>query len=603
MPRPASEEELGSQQLASSKSNEYTRLHITPFDSELLRVVVPARILPEARAISYHTIETFPEKRYGYVELPTAEADKLRKKLNGSVLKGVRMQIEKARPKATIETPAEGDSGKKRKKKSKDDTGEGSKKRKTDHNVVPGVQLEGRKVKRGWTVSDEDKIKEKRSKKLKDKDKDAKEKDKKDKKKKKREQRSKYTDKEECLLKTKLPSSTATVEPEESTDRKKRKKSKSREAVIHEFANTTKFPTFLKSSQPSTTNAGVTEFVEGKGWVDAKGNVVEAVKTRRKVEEKPRKKASPAPAVDSDTSSSSSASSDEDEPAPKAVRSKAEKAPVVQQADDDTTSSSGTSSDEDESDDDEDGEETKMPSAKAVKPATSPLNKIQSQPVDDDTTSSSGTSSEDENTDEEAEGEANNSAAEPEKANASRPNEKANPNLTIEVPPVEVHPLEALYKRQKTGDGATASNDATTPEPFSFFDGGDIEDDLDDAEDGQGEQTGQVPMTPYTQKDFEWRNVRSAAPTPDTAHPSRVKNFWPEAGEDEDDEGRDEMMVDGDSQGGGGEGEAGPGPGGDFQKWFWDNRRELNRSWMQRRKTAAKEKRHRENKSRAARSF
>ncbi|KAF4469698.1 hypothetical protein FALBO_3406 [Fusarium albosuccineum] len=37
----------------------------------------------------------------------------------------------------------------------------------------------------------------------------------------------------------------------------------------------------------------------------------------------------------------------------------------------------------------------------------------------------------------------------------------------------------------------------------------------------------------------------------------------------------------------------------DFQAWFWDNRRELNRSWMKRRKTAAKEKRHRENKARA----
>lgn len=612
MPRPASDEELASQRLAGSGSSEYTRLHITPFDSELLPIVVPAKILPEARAVSYHTIETFPEKRYGFIELPAAEADRLRKKLNGSVLKGVKMRIEKARPQATPEPPVESDPGKKRKKKSKDDAGEGSKKRKIDHNVVPGVQLEGRKVKRGWTVTDEDKIKEKRSKKLKDKEKDAKEKDRKDKKKKKREQRSKYTDKEECLLKTKLPRSTAATEPEESSDRKKRKKSKSRETVIHEFANTTKFPTFLKSSQPSTTSAGATEFVEGKGWVDAEGNIVEAVKTRRKVEEKPRKKTSPASAADDDTSSSSGTSSDEDKPAaPKTVRrSKAEKAtPAVQQADDDT-SSSGTSSDEDVSDSDEDEEQAARvsPPAKAPKPATPSVNKTRPQPVDDDSTSSSGTSSEDEDTDEEA-GEAQESkdpAAEAAKVSPSRPSEKA--NLTIKVPPVDVHPLEALYKRYKKGDDPTASNEATSPEPFSFFGNGDIEDDL---EDDQGEQGGQIPMTPFTQRDMEWRNVRSAAPTPDTAHPSRVKHFWSAAGEDEDDEGyddappRDEMMVDADSREGEGEGEAGPGPGpgGDFQKWFWENRRELNRSWMQRRKTAAKEKRHRENKSRAARTF
>jgi hypothetical protein len=40
----------------------------------------------------------------------------------------------------------------------------------------------------------------------------------------------------------------------------------------------------------------------------------------------------------------------------------------------------------------------------------------------------------------------------------------------------------------------------------------------------------------------------------------------------------------------------------DFQKWFWENRRDLNKSWMTRRKTAAKEKRHRENKARASKA-
>ena len=40
----------------------------------------------------------------------------------------------------------------------------------------------------------------------------------------------------------------------------------------------------------------------------------------------------------------------------------------------------------------------------------------------------------------------------------------------------------------------------------------------------------------------------------------------------------------------------------DFQNWFWENRGDLNRSWMKRRKTSAKERRHRENKARASRA-
>jgi hypothetical protein len=35
----------------------------------------------------------------------------------------------------------------------------------------------------------------------------------------------------------------------------------------------------------------------------------------------------------------------------------------------------------------------------------------------------------------------------------------------------------------------------------------------------------------------------------------------------------------------------------DFQKWFWEHRGDLNRSWKKRRKTTAKEKRYRENRA------
>jgi hypothetical protein len=34
-------------------SDEFVRLHITPFDAELVKVVIPASVLPVARNISY----------------------------------------------------------------------------------------------------------------------------------------------------------------------------------------------------------------------------------------------------------------------------------------------------------------------------------------------------------------------------------------------------------------------------------------------------------------------------------------------------------------------------------------------------------------------
>ncbi|KAM0281205.1 hypothetical protein ACHAQH_003635 [Verticillium albo-atrum] len=575
-------------QPAGADPDAYTRLHITPFDADLLKVVVPASALPNARGISFHTLQAFPEKRYGFVELPAMDAEKIKKKLNGAVLKGSKMRVEKARPEPTAEAAKEEETGKKRKKKSKDDH-EGTKKRKRDYNVISGVELEDRKVKRGWTVTDEDKIKEKRNKKdRKDKEKS---KDKKDKK--KREERSKYTDKEECLLKTKLPAN-APVE--------KRKKGKSREVVIHEFSNTTKYPSFLKSSKPSDAALSNAEYVEGKGWVDEEGNVVEAVKARKPAEPKSesrKKKAVAPPVVEDDTTSSSGSSSeDEDDSEAEAPVAKPQKTSTTAKVktpapiDDDTTSSSGSSS----SDEGESEAEAEVKANQAVTPV-----KAKSTPAAaDDDTSSSGSSSDNEIPDADeaavkAVEEAVNSPLTALKGDASRPKSSSSSNsLTIKIPPstpAKVHPLEALYKRAKAGE-ETTTTPAKESQPFSFFGGGG-DDDIDEED---SVPSLQIPMTPYTQEDFEWRNLRSAAPTPDTAHPSRIKNFW--AGDEEDEPETDDVdMTNADEK----EGEAAAGPSGDFQKWFWENRGDLNKSWMKRKKTAAKEKRHRENKSRANR--
>jgi hypothetical protein len=124
-------------------AEEYTRLHITPLNPDLLKTIIPASILPNACHISYHTIQTFPEKSYGYVELPVMDAEKIKKKLNGSILKGTKVKIDKARPQKEAvleEAVAEPDRPKKEKKK----------KRKRDE--LSGVEIGERRVKRGWTT-------------------------------------------------------------------------------------------------------------------------------------------------------------------------------------------------------------------------------------------------------------------------------------------------------------------------------------------------------------------------------------------------------------------------------------------------------------------
>ncbi|TPX18604.1 uncharacterized protein E0L32_002461 [Thyridium curvatum] len=538
----------------------YTRLHITPLDSELLPVVVPAAALPQAQNISFHTLETFPEKRFGFVDLPAADADKLKKKLSGAVLRGVKIRVEMAR-KDDILQPAGAEAlastdAKKEKRSKKKDGEHKKKKRKRDGEELVGVELEeGRKVKRGWTVSESEKIQKERSKK--DKDRSKKEKDKskdKDKKQKKRETRSKFTDHPECLVKTVLPPNRVPAEGEGASEPTKRKgkKERSREVTVHEFEHTTKFPTFLKSQKDNGKGGPNLEYIEGQGWVNADGDVVESVKSTR-----------PKPAA----------------------KQAAPKKSVVATAtadDDDSTSSSGTSSDdtsseeeEDEEDDDEEDEDTRVDAEEEDK-----AHSLQDIPEDKTLPLES---------------------PRPKSSGSAR-------SLTIKIPPATplvpktVHPLEALYKRQAAAPG---QEKPPAGEGFSFFGAGDT----DDIEEDDELPPSQPPMTPFTKMDFDTRLVRSAAPTPDTAFANRKFNFWPQGEEDQDEDEEleeDTLMADagqrGDEEEQDEDGDK-PTATGDFQKWFWEHRGDLNRSWKKRRKAASKEKRYRENRARAGRAI
>lgn len=560
----------------------YTRLHIAPLNPELLKVIVPQAVLPRAREISFHTLQAFPERPYGFIELPSSDAQKIKSKLNGAVLKGVKIRVEPARPDnmprpdpdAIIGTAAGSDLERKSKKSK---TEKREKKRKRDPQEIAGIELEeGRKIKRGWTITpDEAKAKKKKekerekakSKSRKDK-KESEGKEKKEKKKGRRHAESEYTDGPECLVKTHLPPNKRdAVAGNPQGEAKKSKKHKKHEVVVHEFENTTKFPTYFKASKGATTSGTGYDFVEGKGWVDSNGNLVEKIKSTRP-------KGLPKTLVDKKTSEEG----------------------------DDTTSSSGSSSEEEEEEDSEADDD--KAAAKKEHKATHPA--LKSLAIDV-TTSTSLESPQD--------------SARPKSSSSAR-------SLTIKIPPAtpssnKVHPLEALYKRQQQDEAADKA-DTTGDQPFSFFGGQDVEED-DDNNLGQGEvvdgsgvdndenssqagpsQGSQLPMTPFSKQDFEWRGMRSAAPTPDTAHPSRYSRIWPlrddreeSPGIPEADEHDDQLNSPmGARHANVGEGEP-TNPSAEFPKWFYENRGDLNRSWTKRKKTVAKQKRYRENKARA----
>ncbi|KAK3401769.1 hypothetical protein B0T20DRAFT_402556 [Sordaria brevicollis] len=617
---------------SSSTTNDgYVRLHVSPLDAELLPVVLNSSLLPKARNVSFHTIETFPEKRYGFVELPKEDAEKVRKKFHGAVLRGAKMKVDPAKPdknpKPLGEEVALEDQEKKKKKekakKAKKELFESRESRETHHSSkkrkreeITGVVLEeGRQVKRGWTSADEPK-KERKDKRDKKKSKDEKEKEKKKKDKKKERLRSKYTDHDECLVKTVLPPNKVANADDVEGLTKKKKKDNKREVVVHEFAKTTKFPTFLKTATTSGSKKTPLKFdEERKCWVDEDGNVVEEVKASRN----PKTglltlDAGDLPPLDNDDDDSSS-SSDEDEVETRIIKLYHESSSESEDEDDEKEQKEEKKEDspEDEGKDQKDGSSSESEEEKSSdEKEEAPKDSAPEPTKDESDAESSSDSSEDEDDDAPPAKKAKTSTPPPtSKADTKATSSPTNKNqLSIRIPPppatpvitkTEVHPLEALYKKPK--DGAEEAAQPATG--FSFF-GGNNDDIEEEEEEVSTRTTLQVPLTPYTEKDFESRGLRSAAPTPDTAHPSRRFKPWEDDNEENDQEGdEDEEMVDGVAAGGAEDGTGGNGAEAtsDFQKWFWEHRGDLNRSWKKRRKLVGKEKRYRENRARMARAI
>jgi hypothetical protein len=502
------------------------RLHITPFSKDLAQSILSSHSSLAADSISYHTLETFPEHCYGYIELPIMEAEKLKKKLNGSILKGKKLRIEHARPQKRRFEPAEDEE---EEEESTSDVKGGprmSKKARQSTAELQGHELDPeRKIKRGWTEPGKGgTVKPRPASRV----------------------ASKYTNQPECMFRVQLPPNKEIKTSGPKGNEKDRATKKEKKAtVVHEFEKSAIQPSFLRD-RPGTGNVGVaTEYVDGVGWVDKDGNVLE--EGTKKLRNRGRINDLRGAQI-TDPSSGNPASKDEQ----------------------------GSSSDKDGN-----GRQKKneLISTSANK-ASTPSEKSTSEAVDEETSSSGTSLSDSESSSDPDEESEQQSVPEPKAAEADHLGE-------VKADSASVHPLEALFKQPKQSASQTrGKRPLEIKTTFNFF-GPD------------GEST--MPETPFTSRDLQMRGLRSAAPTPDTALPTR--RFFAESDSPSSDDPEDEAGAEGPSGGPSGgptdgmlptdkskqtEGES------EFAKWFWEHRGENNRAWKRRRRETMKEKRQRE---------
>ncbi|KAL9031773.1 MAG: hypothetical protein Q9180_006777 [Flavoplaca navasiana] len=525
---------------------ETRRLHISPLDPELLPVVLSGPLRDLASNISYHTLQSFPDKRYGYFDLPVLEADRLQKKLHGSILRGVKMKVEKARPEkiSPVEDTQDGDGNK------TDSKGIRKPKSVRQDGVLEGVELpNGRKVKRGWTESGTNQ-EEKSTKQDKRGSKAG------------LKKASAHTNSPECLFRTKVPSNASAIITQNTaaaTKHKKRKRGESeRDVLVHEFDKTTKQATFLRDDKDSHGKKSTSSYIDGKGWIDRDGNIIEKVDEGRTTRRKARELAG--------TSEDSATGHDQ---GPKESKTHAGRSKKPGR--DGKRVSTMNSTD-------------KFKERKAISALQSPEPSHNTGGALDDQTSSEGSDSSEER----------------DEVNTDQVRALSISRLSPTPPLVttrEVHPLEALFKRPQTAASQTPQKPSLEVQTgFSFF-GPD--------EEAAGTTTVAIPQTPFTQQDFQERRLRSAAPTPDTAAPGKTSfgRLWSQGSGERDstsdeDERENVTSTPRTSKGPHDNGAQEEGEESEFAKWFYEHRGETNRAWKRRRREAAKEKRQKENKRR-----
>ncbi|KAK6369137.1 hypothetical protein LTR64_007298 [Lithohypha guttulata] len=154
----------------------------------------------------------------------------------------------------------------------------------------------------------------------------------------------------------------------------------------------------------------------------------------------------------------------------------------------------------------------------------------------------------------------------------------------------EVHPLEALFKKPmppKGQDSAKPSLEIETS--FSFF----KRNTPDDDQDTDDHSLPPEPLTPFTSQETRSRGLRSAAPTPDTAHPSRFPSFTSALSSLDETTSTNSKATPSKSDSKSSQSE--------FEKRFWAERGQNNRAWKARSRAAKKEQRQKDNRSRRGR--
>lgn len=521
------------------------RLYVSPLDPQLLHTVLSGSLRDLASKISYHTLQTFPERRYGYLELPVLEADRLKKKLHGFILQGQRMKVEKARPERAPKGPGGSD-------KTTMERGTKLRRRSIGHKkedaVLAGVELPAnRKIKRGWT--------EPSSTRIEDSTRDNKARDKKARAKENTAKPSAHTNGPECLFKTTIPPNAVSQNISDSIKPKKRKRGETeRNVVVHEFEKTTKHPSFIRGEATANQTKSASSYVEGKGWFDDSGNFIEAGKETRRT--RSRNTQSTLDTDDAAKSQQSHAKSNATSGPSRAKQAQGGKPTIF-----DDTSSSGSSDSGSEDSDVAQGQRNKASTGEEANLKTS--DKTENDITTDQVRALSIT--------------------------------RSSPTPPTE-PVKEVHPLEMLFKKPNSAASQTPSKPLLEVKTgFSFFE-------PDEEQNATAPLV--VPQTPFTQQDFQERRTRSAAPTPDTAAPSKTTfgRLWSQdigrrsSASDEAEEDTQSTPVASkntvEDQADNAAKES------EFAKWFYEHRGETNRAWKRRRREAAKEKRQKENKRR-----
>ncbi len=513
-------------------TEEKLRLHITPFSTDLAQSLLSTYSSLAADSISYHTLETLPENSYGYIELLAMEAERLKKKLNGSILKGKRLRIEHARPQKRGLKPEEDkhdsvlpvEQESRLSKKSKQ-----SKSELQGHELTPG-----RKVKRGWTEPEKGKrwsaAKPGTSHPV----------------------PSKHTDERGCLFRVQLPPNKETDRSGLTKNDKDRGAKKAKKVtVVHEFEKSVKQPSFIRKETGTGDTGVAAEYVDGKGWIDKDGNVLED-EGKRKLRSTSRTTESQAPDKLLNSTLSRTAH----------LSSSSEK-------------SSG-------SDIDQDRRRQKNATTTTGGEKVSTGNRNSTTEIDEEDTSSSGTSGSDSESSLESDEE-----LEPEEDGEHLGNLEIASEATP-TPSAALHPLEALFKRpNQAASQIHPKRPLEIKTTFSFF---------------EPDEENRMPQTPFTTHDLQVRGQRSAAPTPDTAHPTR--RFFAESVSPGSKTGADDIVDLGEGSSNGAlpaEESKQKEEESEFAKWFWEHRGENNRAWKRRRRETMKENRQRENRQKGRR--